>query len=98
MPLRASGVESCSVSSSLPIPARNKQDMQPSSPLGVFSSTPPQLGQVCCEGACICLRCGFCLFCAPHGNDKMVECPTLMESTIHVYEVRPRKDKRGVDS
>jgi hypothetical protein len=22
----------------------------------------------------------------------------LMQSTIHVYEVRPRKDKRGVDA
>jgi hypothetical protein len=39
----------------------------------------------------------FCLFCAPHGNEKVIECPTLMQSTIHVYEVRPRKDKRGVD-
>ena len=27
----------------------------------------------------------------------MVECPTLMQSTIHTYEVRPCKDKRGVD-
>jgi hypothetical protein len=27
---------------------------------------------------------------------KVIECPTLMQSTIHVYEVRPRKDKRGV--
>jgi hypothetical protein len=39
----------------------------------------------------------LCLFCAPHGNDKVIECPTLMQSTSHVYEVRPRKDKRGVD-
>src|SRR5262249_8839102 len=45
--------------------------MQPSSPFGVFSSTPPQFGQVCCEGACICLRSGFCLFCSPHRNDKI---------------------------
>src|SRR5215471_220668 len=52
----ASGVESCTVSSSLPIPTRNKQDMQPSSPLGVFSSTPPQFGQVEISGTagCIC--------------------------------------------
>jgi hypothetical protein len=27
----------------------------------------------------------------------VIEYPTLMKSTIHVYEVRPRKDKRGVD-
>jgi hypothetical protein len=27
---------------------------------------------------------------------KVIECPTLMQSTIHVYEVRSRKDKRGV--
>ena len=27
----------------------------------------------------------------------MVECPTPMQSTIHVYEVRPRKNHRGVD-
>ena len=25
----------------------------------------------------------------------MLECPTLMQWTMHVYEVRPRKDKRG---
>jgi hypothetical protein len=34
--------------------------------------------------------------CAPHCNEKVIECPTLMQSTIHAYEVRPRKDKRGV--
>src|SRR4029077_14801687 len=45
-PLRASAVASCTVSSSLPIPARNKQDMQPNPPSGVFSSGPPQLGHV----------------------------------------------------
>jgi hypothetical protein len=39
---------------------------------------------------------GLCAFCAPHGNEKVIECPTLMQSTIDVYEVRPRKDKRGV--
>src|SRR5262249_43728249 len=42
-------------------------------------------------------RGAFCRFCATHGNDKVIECPTLMQSTIHVYEVRQRKDKRGVD-
>jgi hypothetical protein len=40
---------------------------------------------------------GLCLFCSPQGNEKVIESATLMESTIHVYEVRPRKDKRGVD-
>jgi hypothetical protein len=35
--------------------------------------------------------------CSPHGKNKVIECSTLMQSTIHVYEVRPRKDKRGVD-
>src|SRR5262245_50252128 len=50
-----SGVESCIVSFSLPIPACNKQNMQPSPPLGVFSSTEPHFAQVeiCCEGDCI---------------------------------------------
>ena len=33
----------------------------------------------------------------PHHNEKVIECPTPMQSTIHVYEVRPRKDHRGVD-
>src|SRR5262249_14001532 len=65
-PSTATSVESCTVSSSLPIPTRNKQDMQPNSPLGVFSSTLPQLGQieVCSEGDCICytLSCGHCRF------------------------------------
>jgi hypothetical protein len=42
-------------------------------------------------------RIGFCLFYSSHGNNKVIEYPTLMQSTIHVYEVRPRKDKRGVD-
>jgi hypothetical protein len=28
---------------------------------------------------------------------KMIECPTLMQSTTHIYEVRPRKDHRGVN-
>jgi hypothetical protein len=28
---------------------------------------------------------------------KVIECPPLMQSTIHLYEVRPRKDKRGFD-
>src|SRR4029077_1076549 len=45
-PPGASGVESCTVSSSLPIPARNKQDMQPSPPPGVSSRGSPQLGHV----------------------------------------------------
>ena len=27
----------------------------------------------------------------------MIECSPLMQSTIHVYVVRPRKDHRGVD-
>jgi hypothetical protein len=27
----------------------------------------------------------------------VIEYSTLMQSTIHVYEVRPRKDKRGFD-
>jgi hypothetical protein len=27
----------------------------------------------------------------------VIEYPTPMQSTIHAYEVRPRKDKRGVD-
>src|SRR4029077_1323751 len=50
-PTASASCESCTVSSSLPIPARNKQDTQPSSPLGVFSRTPPQVGQVeVCEG------------------------------------------------
>jgi hypothetical protein len=40
-------------------------------------------------------RHAFCLFCSPHGNEKVIECPTLMQSTIHAYKVRPRKDKRG---
>jgi hypothetical protein len=39
---------------------------------------------------------GFCRFCSPHGNEKVIECPTLMQSTIHAYKVQPRKDKRGV--
>src|SRR5262249_20712280 len=33
---------------------------------------------------------GFCLFCSPHRNDKMLECTTLMQSPIHVYEVLKR--------
>src|SRR6185503_9111290 len=52
---RASGVDSCTVSSSLPIPARNKQAMQPSPPLGFFSSTPPQVGQVEAPGGAGCI-------------------------------------------
>jgi hypothetical protein len=40
---------------------------------------------------------GFGRFCSPHSNEKVIEYPTLMQSTIHVYEVRPRKDKRGID-
>src|SRR6516162_807868 len=49
-PSRGSGVESCTVSSRLPIPAYNRQNMQPSPPPGASSSTPPQVGQVeiCC--------------------------------------------------
>jgi hypothetical protein len=43
------------------------------------------------------IRVGFCLFCSPHGNEKVIDCPTVMQSTIHVYEVRPRNDKRGVE-
>jgi len=27
----------------------------------------------------------------------MIEYPTPMQSTLHIYEVRPRKDKRAVD-
>jgi len=27
----------------------------------------------------------------------MIECPTLMQSMIHLYEVHPRKDHRGFD-
>jgi hypothetical protein len=27
----------------------------------------------------------------------VIESPTLMQSLIHVYEIRPRTDKRGVD-
>src|SRR5215470_10700457 len=77
---KAFGVESCTVSCSLQIPARNKQALQPSSPLNVCSSTPPQLGQVCCDGACICLRPRFCLFCSPHGNDKIA-----LESLLHIH-------------
>jgi hypothetical protein len=42
-------------------------------------------------------RGGFCLFCSPHANDEVIECPMSVQSTVHVYEVRPRKDKRGVD-
>jgi len=42
-------------------------------------------------------RAAFCRFCATHGNGKMVECSTSMQSTIHAYEVRPRKDRRCVD-
>jgi hypothetical protein len=34
---------------------------------------------------------------ALHGNDKVFECPTLLQSTIHTYEVRPRRDHRGAD-
>jgi hypothetical protein len=40
---------------------------------------------------------GLCAFCAQLGNDKLIECPTLMQWTMHAYEVRPRKDKRGID-
>jgi len=29
-------------------------------------------------------------FCATRGNDKVIECPTLMQSTIHLYEARER--------
>jgi hypothetical protein len=35
-------------------------------------------------------------FCSSNGNDKMIEYPTPMQATIPAYEVRPRKDKRGV--
>src|ERR1041385_7246434 len=63
---KAFGVESCTVSSSLPIPTRSKQDMQPSLPLGVFSSTPLQVGQVeisggagfICSGVVAATACG----------------------------------------
>jgi hypothetical protein len=38
------------------------------------------------------------LFWSPHGNAKVIEfIPRPMQSTIHAYEVRPRKDHRGVD-
>src|SRR5207247_8284418 len=49
-------VESCATSSSLPIPARNKEEMQPSPPPGVSSRTPPQFEQVeiSCGAGCIC--------------------------------------------
>src|SRR5262245_32280041 len=70
-PSRASGIESCNVSSSLPTPARIRHDIHPSSPADVSSSTAPPFGQVCCEGACICLRSRFCLFYPPPGNDKI---------------------------
>ena len=40
---------------------------------------------------------GFCRFCSPDSNEKVSECPTLMQWTIHAYKVQPRKDKRGVD-
>src|SRR5215471_19439532 len=30
------------------------------------------------------------MFCSTHGNEKVIECPTLMQSTIHVYEVLKR--------
>ena len=43
-------------------------------------------------------RGAFWLFQAPHDDEKMVECPTLMQSTIHIYEVRLRNDERGVRS
>jgi hypothetical protein len=29
-------------------------------------------------------------FCSPHGNEKVIECTTLMQSTIHVYELLKR--------
>src|SRR6478609_3005604 len=41
-----SGVGSCTVSSPLPIPACNKQVMQPSTPLDVSSRGSPQLGHL----------------------------------------------------
>src|SRR5215472_14295277 len=51
-PSGVSGVESCTVSSSLPIPACNRQNMQPPSPPATSSSAAPQVGQVRvrCEG------------------------------------------------
>jgi hypothetical protein len=33
----------------------------------------------------------------PNHNEKVIQCPTLMQSTIYVYEVRSRKDQCGVD-
>jgi hypothetical protein len=36
------------------------------------------------------------IFWPPHRNEKVIEYPTPMQSTMHLYEVRPRKDKRGV--
>jgi hypothetical protein len=37
----------------------------------------------------------FCLFCSPHGNDKVIS-TVAMSSSHHVYEVCSREDKRGV--
>src|SRR3982751_686253 len=56
LPSRASGVESCTVSSSLPIPACNRQNMQLPPPPNVSSSAAPHVAQVeiCRAGGCIC--------------------------------------------
>src|SRR6516165_781061 len=58
-PSGASGVESCTVSPSLPIPACNRQNMQPTPPPNVSSSAAPQVGQVeiCCFAATSDLAC-----------------------------------------
>jgi hypothetical protein len=37
------------------------------------------------------------LFSIVRQRREVIEYPAPMQSTIHVYEVRPRKDKRGVD-
>ena len=35
--------------------------------------------------------------CSTHGNEKMLERGSPRGETKHLYEVRSRKDKRGVD-
>ena len=38
----------------------------------------------------------FCAFCSPRGNNKVI-LTGAMTSSQPVYEIRTRKDKRGVD-
>src|SRR5262245_7800800 len=57
----------------------------------------PLLADLTQEASCRSEQGGFKIFCFPLSNEKLIYRDQLMRQFIHVYEVRPRKDRRGVD-